>query len=61
LKAAGHLLELTVMKNIKSLIAYLLVAVFLLGSIAASANTLPENTDSQPIGYSVTHGASESN
>ncbi|MBJ6116793.1 hypothetical protein JAO76_01230 [Pontibacter sp. BT310] len=49
------------MKNIKSLIAYLLVAVFLLGSIAASANTLPKNTDSQPIECSVTHGALDSN
>ncbi|NDK55014.1 hypothetical protein [Pontibacter fetidus] len=31
------------MKNIKTIIAYLLVAVFLLGSIAASARAVPEN------------------
>ncbi|MER2996328.1 hypothetical protein [Pontibacter populi] len=40
------------MKDIKTFIAYLLVAVFLLGSIAASANAFPEYPESQTMDYS---------
>ncbi|WP_162427328.1 hypothetical protein [Pontibacter pudoricolor] len=49
------------MKNIKSFIAYLLVAVFLLGSIAASANTLPEKSENTTIDHCLMPGSGNSN